>query len=269
MNDYTVRATTTWIQQSIKSTSDPRNGDTTTITGTATTQAEAVTKALYYRNNGWSVSVEQQGKADLWTVSATYNADTITDPSDARIPDITWEVMPHMYEQNILDITDREWAKDLSPTTKTLIEAACKQGNKDGNPVLTTVGDIKQLPHAKLAYNLKVRGLDSRQSFTTGVKRSVIVSTRFNIDWSLTNNDKVLSKNVLIHNYFVPLWVARLLPDSDETIQTDSGGFDYFYGYLETQPTYQGVAGNRVQISQEWIYNQWSAGTNGLYDVVT
>src|ERR1035437_1932677 len=113
MNDYVVRGIT-WTQSSIESTSDPRNGDTTTITGTATNEADAISKAIYYRNMGWSVAVKQAGKADLWNVTATYNADIITDPNEQRVPDFQWEVTPRLFEVSIFDCTDRPFIKDLS-----------------------------------------------------------------------------------------------------------------------------------------------------------
>jgi hypothetical protein len=269
MNDYVVRGSNTWTQNSIESTSDPRNGDTTTVTGTAMTQADASAKATYYRNLGWSVSIKQRGAGDTWTVTATYNSDVITDPTEVRIPDTQWEVLSSDFQSNILESTDRAFIKDLSTQTKTRIEAAIKLGlPQDNVPQLTTVADVAQLPNALALYNLMRIGVDCRQNFTTLLKRTVTVSTRFNISWSLTNNDKVLSKSNLANSYLVPLWVQRLMPESSYDIETDINGVARFWGYLEYQPSYQSVSGNRVQISQEWVYNNWSAGAKGLYDVV-
>lgn len=269
MNDYIVRGNTSWTQNSIESTSDPRNGDTTTITGTATNQAAAVTQATYYRNLGWSVAVKQAGKGDLWNVTATYNADIITDPYELRVPDFQWEIQPHTIEKNIFECTDRPFIKDLSTVTKALIEAAAKYANKDNIPQLTekTTAQVKLLPQAKILYNLKVIGVDAKQIFTTSVKRTITVSTRFNASWELLFNDMVLSKSFLAGRYAVPLWIQRLMPESDIEIQADTNGVETFWGYLENAPAYQSVSRNRVQISQEWVYNKWSAGDNGLYTV--
>jgi hypothetical protein len=267
MNDYITRGPAGWVQTSIESTSDPRNGDTTTITGTAANQATAITQTLYYRNLGWSVSCKQLGQGDRWTVTATYNADLVTDSNQIRVPDVQWEVLPHAIEKNIFECTDRPFIQSLSTTTKALIEAACKVANKEGNPVLTTVQDVSQLPNATQLYNLKVMGVDSKQIFTTSVKRSITVSTRYNVGWMLTYNDMILSKAFLVNTYAMPFWVANLLPQGDIALQTDNNGIATFWGYLENRPSYQSVAGNRVTVSQEWVYNKWSAGPTGLYDV--
>src|ERR1039458_1316197 len=95
-----------WVDGTFEATSDPRNGDTTTMNGIATTKDEAIAQALSYRNNGWSVSIKQLGAGDRWSVTATYNADLITDPNEQRIPDVQWEVQPHAWEQNILDCSE-------------------------------------------------------------------------------------------------------------------------------------------------------------------
>src|ERR1035437_1465715 len=124
MNDYVIRGNTGWTQNSIESTSDPRNGDTTTITGTATNEATAISTALFYRNLGWSVVTKEAGKADLWNITATYNADIITDPLEQRVPDFQWEIQPHSFEVNIFGCTDRPFIAGLSTITKGLLEAA-------------------------------------------------------------------------------------------------------------------------------------------------
>ena len=60
-----------WVDGTFEATSDPRNGDTTTMNGIATTKEEAIAQALSYRNNGWSVSIKQLGAGDRWSVTAT------------------------------------------------------------------------------------------------------------------------------------------------------------------------------------------------------
>jgi hypothetical protein len=268
MNDFVIRGNSEWTQNSIEATTDPRNGDTTTITATATTQAQAVAQTLYYRNLGWSVAVKQAGKGDLWNITATYNADLITDPLEQRVPDFQWEIQPHSLDVPIFDCTDRPFISGLSTVTKGLIEEANKN-SRDGYPQLTeaTADQVAQLPNAIAVLSLMKDGCDTKQLFTTSVKRSITVSTRFNASWELIYNDMVLTKSFLANHYAVPLWVQRLMPESDTEIQTDINGKTTFYGYLENQPAYQSVSRNRVNISQEWVYHKWSAGDKGLYDV--
>ena len=46
----------------------------------------------------------------------------------------------------------------------------------------------------------------------------------------------------------------------------DQKGIITFIGYLQFPAEYQMVSNNKVQITQNWTFNQWSAGTWGLYD---
>jgi len=84
----------------------------------------------------------------------------------------------------------------------------------------------------------------------------------------LDNVGKVLSKDRLVNLYLVPNNIAALLPASDSQVQTDINSIDTFRGYLEGFPTVQTIGNNKYQISQSWSYNKWSAGANGLYDLV-
>jgi hypothetical protein len=214
---------------------------------------------------GYSTNLTQTQKGELWELVATLSAETSVEPEPQ------WEIIPHTVERNILECTDRAFIQALTTETKDLIEYAIKNpANHIGLTVDGQEADPAQFNNAWLVYNLMRAGVEARQEWTVAVRRTITVSRNYSANWSLANNGKVLSKATLVNAYGIPAYISNLLPVGSAAIEnagTNISPIYVFYGYLEQRPTYQSIAGNKIQISQEWLFNRWSAGDSGLYDV--
>ena len=277
MNDFVTRGTKSVTIQKYETQTDPRNGGVTTLTGVVhggapgqsgfSLPSDAYNYLLQLRSYGWQVQVTNTQRGNQWTFTATYNADLILDPNDVWIPEPIWEVETNEVEKNILECTDRPFIANLSSQTKACIELAVK--NAVPNPqLIPDSGSIAQLPNAHVAYALKVNGVEGFGRFTKTVKRTLVASNRYNPVWMDIYDNKILSKSVLVATYNMPAVKAVLLPPSDTAIQTDTNGITTFWGYRQYPVNAVSVPPNKTQYSQYWVYNKWSVGATGGYDVI-
>jgi hypothetical protein len=278
MNDFIVRGLSTVSLIDAYTQWDNRNGGQTTyiyqstnypgtLPGSVIVPNDLILQGESLINAGWSTDFKRANEGPRWNLVATYPADLLTDPTGTRIPDIQWDIEPFEVEQNILEANDIPFISGLSTTTKALIENALKYP-RGVAPLVSPNEPLQlqdQIPNAQIAYNLKVIGTESRLRFSVILKRTLIVPKWYNPFWALVNNGKLLSKSFLVNNYFVPLWVANQLPNSDNSIQTDINNLTTFYSYLEYAPERHNIAGNKVEWRQSWKFDRWSCQPNGLY----
>lgn len=261
-----VKGTELLVVGPMSSTWDVKNGGTTTKLFSCTDLDAIIAQANAMIDDGWSTSIEQTGKGPLWTLKCTYNDDIITDPNARRIPEVVWEVEPIVNQQNVFDCNDRALVSNLSADTRLRIEKKLKEPKSDIS--LVNTGSLSQYQNASIVYNLQLNGVH-RYFPSVSVKRSIIVNPRYQNAWSIVRNGMVLTKQVVVMDYYVPFWVASLMPQSDYALTTDSvTGIVSFKGYFEYAPRYESVSRNKVKISQNWVYNKWPVGPLGLYDVV-
>lgn len=249
-----------------------------TFTGT---QAEIVSLAIMLQSMGYETEVTSGPK---WSLTATINVDLTTNnnnPTEIE-PTPTWELVPHSLEQNIFEC-GRPFVAGLPTNVKASIENKLKNPQNENVFVVPFQYNEYKNPgliaNAFRVYSMKQMGIDGRQIYTLSLKRSIIVSSNFNVSWSINNVNFVLSTQKVISTYNVPNALRPLLPPSlraDETVPTNDNSvltanvvIPFYYGWLEQHPAYQMVGNNKVQISQEWIYGKWVADPqNGLYDVL-
>lgn len=249
----------------VTSTWDSKNGGTTTKTFTCASIEPIISYAQSLITFGWSTVIDQTGKGGVCTLKATYNADLLTDPSEARIPEISWEVEPNIIQQNILEATDRNLVKSLSTDTKRRIEGKIKFPEKD-KPLVSS-SETAQAENANIVYQLIFAGTH-RYGTTISIKRSLIVNPRYTDTWPSDNNSRVFTKDLLINTYNVPLWVQGWMPNTFGIEQESISKIVTFRGYLEYAPTVQSVSHNRIKLSQKWDYQKWPVGDKGLYDTI-
>lgn len=255
-----------YVTGPVRSTWKVFKGGQTIVTYTGS-KNDIVALATNLQLQGWETTVEE---GPVWKCTAVYAVDLTTGGGTTEPePEPIWEIHAAGWEQNILDCVDRPFIRELDSSTKRRIEYLVKNGFSDTSPIEINKTNINTIPQALLLYHLMVQGVEGKQVFTPSVSRQIICSRQYNCRWTLDNVGKVLSKNRLISTYNLPTNVAVLLPESDSGIQEDQfTHITTFKGYLEQYPIYQTVPSNKAQITQEWVFNKWSVGDNGLYDVV-
>jgi hypothetical protein len=261
MADTIIRGDGSLVEGPINITFQPGKGGTTTRTFTGN-ETNIRSQATLLAAEGFSTNMTG---GPVWTLTATLSGDVENQPTPQ------WEIIPHEVERDILECTDRPFIQSLTSTTKDLIEYAIK--NPLNHVGLTADGaeaDATQFANAWLVYTLMRAGVTARQEFTIAVKRTITVSLQYNPTWSIANVGKIFSRAGLIGAYGIPTNVAALLPVGGSSIENAGSAVSplyVFYGFLEQYPNIVTVSGNKLQISQTWIYNRWSAGDSGLYPV--
>lgn len=226
------------------------NSGTTTRNFSSNNQSEIVAKANELRALGYAVQVDQ---GPPWTLTATLAYVTI-DNNPEPTPEPQWNIQASAGEQNIME-SDIDIVKTLSIETKEKLLLAIKNPGKNYPHYATNASDTEKANAEKL-YKYMTIGADSKRFNTVTVSRTITVSRRYVSDWDLVNVNKVLSKETLVGATNMPQWVYILLPDSAQDVE-QSPGVIVNKGYLQEHPTYQNVANNQVQISQQWVYNSW------------
>jgi hypothetical protein len=242
------------IEQPASYTQKEDGSGTTTRTFTAPTEALIATQNATLRSQGYATNISQ-GPGAGWTITATLAYNILTNPDVEPEPVPVWNFKGNAGEQNIMD-TNLPCVTTLSAVTKERILQSLKNPGK--NIPLIGVGSWSdELESATLLYNAMRLGADSRRFNTVTLSRTITVSQRYVCTWDLDMVGKVLSTSTLISSKDVPEWVSILLSIQPSSY-IDKGNYIQAYsGWLEEMPTYSQVANNQVQISQEWVWNEW------------
>jgi hypothetical protein len=209
-----------------------------------------------YAASGWQVQLTT-GKA-VWEMSATLNQDIVIGEPD---PVPQWEISGHQGQQNVLECTDRPIISDLNTKAKATIELMLK--NPASDAIYAADADTDNIYNSmKTVYDLMATGVEGKQIWSPVVSRTITVNSQYVANWTTNAVGSVLTKPQVVGYYGVPYWVENLMPNSTN-INTDTNGVTTMWGYLEQYPTYRNVGNNKVQISQQWVYNKWP---NLLYD---
>lgn len=246
------------------------------------TEAEITSKSLELQIAGYETEVTT---GPYWTLVATINIDLVNNPGGEGgvepEPVPQWELIPHVIQQDIFD-TQRPFVLGLPNNVKESIEAKLK--NPQNTSIFVVPPKVRSadwINKALRIYVYKRLGVEARQIYTVALKKSIIVSAQYNLQWSVDFVGTVLSNSRITSRYAPPSVITNILPPTyatTETVPVDqitAGGVGigdaqvvvpFYYGWLEQHPSYQTVANNRIQISQEWVWGKYIVGTNGLYD---
>ena len=220
--------------------------------------------------------------------------DASTGESD---PLFTWEIINTAFEKDILELGDRKFNSNLSADTVAAIEAKLKNPT-EGQPY--TPADANSgvaAVNAIVAYTLKSIGVHGRQASLQTIRKTMIIGnqfksntptlmspgfdyklfttpqwrTQYNNDTNVLNQMPTLMYDSLLQSLTVASYIPRSNPPSSILQPTigwnmDQKGIVTFIGWLQFPAEYQMVSNNKVQITQNWTFNQWSAGDWGLYD---
>ncbi len=232
-------------------------------------QNQVIAIALDCQSAGFEYSISG---GHVWTIEITYPADVIVNSLLTDVdPITTWEFSYHPLETALFELNSRTLIKNLSQRTRNLIENKLKEPTDP--KLLIEAQFVSEYVNANVVYNLRLAGVESKQSFMPTLKRSWIQNSDVNVSVSKQNNGKIWGKSALISNYggiglsSIPTSIQSLMPE-DEGISLDTKtGINSAFGWLEYPIEVQSVSVNKVQLSQQWVYDKWSAGTWGIYDM--
>ena len=236
----------------------------------------------------------------IWTLDITFPFDVILEGDTGKSnPLFTWELVNNPFEKDILELGDRPFNNNLSSDTVKAIENKLKNP-ENGQPPYTVIdannGDAAI--NAMTAYNLKSIGVHGKQTSLQTIRKTMIVSNQFDpttitnftypqydykvfttVQWRQTydSNSKDLNlvplpmDSALPLNLTVSKWNIGSNPPTATLTSVagwnmDQKGIVTYIGWLQFPPEYQMVSVNKIQITQHWTFNQWSAGPWGLYD---
>jgi hypothetical protein len=162
--------------------------------------------------------------------------------------------------------------------------------------------------NATVAYRLKSIGVHGEQTSLPTIRKTMIVSNFLSpsseliypeLDWKIFSTKQFLNqyhyanyngnrlnqipqimKDALPTSMTVNQWFnndqsQKYISDDNfsennypHTWNMDGKGIVTYIGWLQFPSEYQMVSVNKIQITQHWVWNQWSAGDWGLYDPV-
>lgn len=278
------------------STWNPRSGGTskTVFKGK---QDQITDLAKQFKSQGIEYSV---AGGHIWTLEVTYPWDLIVDNTEIESsPLVTWELVNLPFEKDMWECSDRYFIGLLSADTKNNIDLNLKSNSKTNAawlaPQDTTQPNATEIMGSALvAQNLKKSGVRGKQSVVQSLKRTVIVPT-----YTLTGTNSLLVSSDSDFTVFtkgellaylnssdggnplnqIPSLISNKMPSklwvmpkgSTTPVLTEGMTFDKnyintFIGYLQYPSEYSMVSNLKTQITQHWVFNQWSAGSWGLYD---
>ena len=229
----------------------------------------------------------------IWTLEVTFPFDVVTEGDTGEsIPLWTWELINTPFEKDILECGDRPFNLNLSIDTVRAIEQKLK--NPDNGQPPYTIIDVNNgfsAVNAQVAYTLKSIGVHGKQNSLQTLRRTMIISNFYDAtdliqnvdDYLLFTTDEWLDvynsdANPLNH---LPEPIVNVIPytatvnhwDNNAITQVDISGYNMdgkgivtFIGWLQFPAEFQMISVNKVQVTQHWVFNQWSAGPWGLYD---
>lgn len=200
-----------------------------------------------------------------------------------------WEIMPTMDHKSLL-VAGLIFNPFITPGTaqnlvvlpdllKVSIQKAYDNKNYSIVPahVTSSINIDAFIPYAQRTLDYMRGGVESVPSYTQVLKRSAIIDTR--------NQNKAFQKiiddeyhrfsrngtinylyatNDLITNYEVPQAVASLLLPSYSKLITvnviNSIPYSTYAGWLIKPPMFQFITRNKIQLTQEFIWNEWLEG---------
>lgn len=272
------------VLQSRKMNFTLTNLGTTTKVYTGAIKADIVALANFYAYYGATIDIEE-GPVYKLTVNLPYDefAGLDDDPTKFAL----WEVVPNMAERDIFEVgiySPTVQGGQISVKRITLnntIKGAIDQAAR--NPMMTvnlTPGGPEWGKWTYVAQNyLALRRLKANgvMSFTQTVRRSLMLQVTNNKFYDpiseAAGNAKVsplVCTNDLIRLYSIPLNIQNHLLPSYAIKKTVTGedGVDLFAlaGYLVKKPTYQQVTPNKIQMTQEFVWDEWLDSLYRPYD---
>jgi hypothetical protein len=261
------------ILQSRKVNFTLTNLGTTTKLYTSGYKADIIALAQFYANYGATIDIEE-GPVYKISVNLPYDEFAYLDEDPTKYA--LWEVIPNAVERDIFEVGIYSPSVQNGPISTTrlvvnnTIKGAIQQAYK--NPMMTVNLTVKpEWSSAQyLAENylaLKRLGADSVQGFTQTLKRTLIINTLTNEAYDPISEgypsrvNPLIAADDLTTLYSVPdnIQVHMLPSYSRQRTVTGQDGVTLvgLAGYLVKKPTYQQVTPNKIQLTQEFVWDEW------------
>ena len=261
------------ILQSRKVNFTLTNLGTTTKVYTSTVKSDIISLAQFYADYGATIDIEE-GPVYKITVNLPYDefAYLDTDPSRYAL----WEVIPNSAQRDIFEVgifSPSVQGGPISPqrvAVNNTIKGAIEQAAR--NPMMTVNLTVQPSWESAqyLAENflaLKRLKADGVQAFTQTLRRTILINTRTNNAYDPIsenapgNISPLITKGDIISRYNVPPNIQIHMLNSYKRTRTVTGQDGVtlvaLAGYLVKKPTYQQVTPNKIQLSQEFIWDEW------------
>jgi hypothetical protein len=261
------------ILQARRSNFTITNLGTTTKIYTCSTKSSLQQLAEFYISYGGSVEMEE-GPVYKLTVNLPWDEITNldTDPSKFAL----WEITPHAIERDIFRTgiySPSVQGGQISTTrlkVNNYIKAAIEQSYK--NPTMTVNLSVQKqwasaqyLAETYLA--LKRLRAEGVSAFTQTLKRTLILNSRttaFGTDPLSENSatvNYIISSTDMVSAYSVPAAIQPyMLPSYSKFITVDGQdpvNLVVLGGYIAKRPTIQMVTPNKLQFTQEFVWDEW------------
>lgn len=249
------------------------NLGTTTKKYTSGAKSDIIALAQFYANYGATIDIEE-GPVYQITIGLPYDEFAYLDEDPTKYA--LWEVIPNAIERDIFEVgifspdvqngPIVQYRRTVNNTIKGAIEQAYK------NPMMT-VNLIQNKAWAGSQYiaenflALKRLKADAVQGFTQTLKRTLIINTLASQAYDPISEgnpglvNPVVSAGNLISLYNIPLNIqVHMLPSYSRQRSVsgqDSVTLVGLAGYLVKKPTYQQVTPNKIQLTQEFVWDEW------------
>jgi hypothetical protein len=278
----------------------PNTLGSTTHIYTSPLYADMVGLAAYFADWGCSYNI-QEGPIHTITVTCPWDTITTQDWYISIYASEQWEIVPNQITKELKNAgLLYDCFLPSSPTNlvilPNLLKLAVDYGRKndvgitlsgsDMNPTL--ISDITPyLPAAKQTLDYYKMGIDGVPNYSQTVKRTAVIdknnknmafqkqidATQASLSKTTGTNNFILSTPDLIKYYDIPAdTVGKFLMPSYKKKMTitnvDEATYYSFAGWLVKPPSFQFIGRNKVQLTQEFVWDEWLEGLYYIYSSV-
>src|ERR1017187_4423997 len=214
--------------------------------------------------------------------------------SSPSISGMIWDLSFQPYEKFIYNCVDRPFINVLSPSFKQNIDNTLREVNQSNVVFPKLSSDVPFFTQGNIAYRLRqISNDEGKQAFVPVLKRSFIMRGNASVPYPTNaafespdyDNTIFCTPTMLtIHNATsplnkIPVSISSIMPVSLDLIDQygnpnfvygwnmDNRGIVTYTGWRQLPVEVHTLSYGKQQITRQWVFNAWSAGSFGLYDV--
>lgn len=279
----------------------PNTLGSTTHIYTSPLYADMISLANYFADWGCSYNIAE---GPIHTITVTCPWDTVTsqDWYISMFASEQWEVVPNQLTREIKNAgLLYNTFSPPSPTNTVILPNILKMAvdysrkndtgiiisGSDFNPTLISALTPTMLAAAQQTLNYYKMGIDGVPNYTQTVKRTAVIDknnknmafqkqidvTQASLIKNYGSLNFILSTPDLIKLYDIPAdTVGKFLMPSYKKKMNVSNVDDYVYysfaGWLVKPPSFQFIGRNKVQLTQEFVWDEWLEGLYYIYSSI-